>query len=209
MRKQGAVGWVCLVIGLAATGATARAQSEPHGEEASDDARANVELSIGVLPTLLAAVGSPGVGSLGGLGSGLVFHPALDVGFALDRSTLLVVGLSGSYTQLANTSAYSVSVPLSVLWYLEPPRVGHVMPMLRVGGWLGLAHADEPASIAIESYTGGLLARGGITWLVARSLAVRGEVGVRAGASYSGSNGQAAYSGSIGLDASIALVLRV
>ena len=54
-----------------------------------------------------------GLGALGGLGAGPIL-PTLDVGVALDRSTYLVMGLSGSYYNNSSIS-YTLNIPISML----------------------------------------------------------------------------------------------
>lgn len=218
MRDVISVAAVCLVMGGACVG-RARAQDEaesaPAPVPAAEDASASVELSLSLSPTFLLALGAmqfgatgSGVGALGGLGglsSGPIL-PMLDVGFALDRSVYLVLGLSGAYYGGVGVS-YALSVPVSVLWYLEPPRVGRVMPMLRVGIAGGYAHA-EMGGQAYDAFSLGGLVRGGITWLADRAIALRAELGVHGGASESEGLGPV-VSGTIGLDAVVAVVLRV
>lgn len=218
MRDRGiAKAVVCLAAMWLVGAGDARAQ-----DVADEGAPASVELSLSVAPTALLALGGLQNGGLAGLGgtSGLggvgalsgLLAPQLDVGVALDRSTYLVVGVSGSFRD-GEPSSYSLAVPLGVLWYLETPRVGRVMPMLRIGVAGYLSHQDLPPSLAsgpIESFGAQALARGGITWLIERHFALRAEVGVRGGAGAMQLPGVgSAVTGSIGLDALVGIVLRV
>ncbi len=222
---------VIAVICLACLGSsgTARADDEgplPAVSEPSDevpapaaDARASVELSLSVSPQLLLGRLLPGVVGLSGIG-GLVggtgglgnlgdpsFPLILDVGFALSDESFLVVGLGGGFFEADGMSSYRVSVPLSVLVYLETPRVGRVLPTLRIGGVFGWSEADSGAAHqALVSAS--LLARGGVTWMAERWLALRAEVGLNGGV-VSTVIGQNLTSGSVGFEASLALVLRI
>lgn len=204
---------VCLVELWVGGAAQARAQ-----DVEDEGAPASVELSFSLAPSALLALGArsgTGLGGLAGLGngglSGLV-APQLDAGFALDRSTYLVVGLSGSFLD-GSTPSYGLAVPLGVLWYLETPRVGRVLPMLRVGVALSYFHQDVPPSLgsgSAESFGAQGIVRGGLTWLIERHLALRAEIGVRGGAERMQMPGLgSAVSGSIGLDALVGVVLRV
>ncbi|MFO0681595.1 MAG: hypothetical protein U0234_06075 [Sandaracinus sp.] len=217
MRDRGIAKVVVCLLGLWVSGpARARAQDAAHEDE---DASASVELALSMAPSALLALGggqSGGLGGLAGLGgtggvSGL-FAPQLDAGFALDRCTLLVVGISGSFRD-GPQPGYGLSVPVGVLWYLETPRLGRVMPMLRVGAVLSVSHQDLPPSLAsgaIETFGAQALARGGITWLPARRVAIRAEIGVRGGADTTQLPGLGNVVGaSLGLDALVGVVLRV
>lgn len=215
MGRQIAVANVCLLLGaLAAGGGASTAYAQTPIDEG---APASVELSLSVSPAALMFFGSmqlplgtsgAGLGSLGGL-----LLPQLDVGIALDRTTFLVLGVAGAFHDGA-TPGFSVNAPLGLLWYLEPPRVGQVMPMLRIGLMPYATHEAQPPGspyAAIESYGAFALVRGGITWLPDRHLAVRAEVGLRGGAGTSqGPTGALdGASGSLGMDALVGVVLRV
>lgn len=217
MRETISVAVVCLlVVGACAERASAQ-EDVPRATPQDDDASASAELSLSISPTFLLALGAMqfgaagggGVAGLGGLGglSAAPILPTLDVAVALDRSVFLAMGLSGSFFGSEGGASYALSVPVSVLWYLEPPRVGRVMPMLRVGVAGSYAHA-EMGGQRYEAYSLGGLVRGGITWLPDRVIGVRAELGVRGGAGESEGLG-GAVSGSIGLDATVGIVLRV
>jgi hypothetical protein len=204
---------VCLVILVAASAraqdsATALAPSAPRERDAS----ASVELSLSVSPSALMALAAVQLGgsSTGGLGGLPLFTPRLDLGIYVDRSVVLTVGVSGSYRD-APQSAYSVSVPLSVLWYLETPRVGAVMPTFRLGVGLSYSHLVLPPGVGapVDALSGSLTAYGGITWLAARNLALRAEVGGMGSLGWSAEPGGPAISGALGLAAQLAVVLRV
>jgi hypothetical protein len=192
---------VCLVLGAAAS-AAAQETSGP-----DDGAPASVEMSLSVAPVGLLSItalnfGGTGTPGLGGLG---MLQPTLDVAFALDRSLLFAVGLGVSASSSPSGDDVSVSLPLSLLWYLEPPRVGRVMPMLRIG--VDLGYANWTAVTTLESYRLGALARGGITWLADRCIGIRAELGLRGGAWVSDSEDVVAAS--VGLDALVGVVLRL
>lgn len=221
MRESIAVAAVCLLVVMCSAG---RARAEEEDEQAQgttrdDGAPASVELALSVQPTGLLALasmqlvggvgsgtGTGGLGALGGVGAALT--PTLDVGIALDPSVLLVLGVGASYRDGAGAS-YALSVPIAVLWYLAPPRVGHVMPMLRVGAALGYAHAQEPTGPELASWSVGAVVRGGLTWLPARELGVRAEVGARGGVSDTTGALNSGFGASLGLDAIVSLVLRL
>jgi hypothetical protein len=218
MRDRGiAKAIVCLVVaglgGWSAEVPVAAAQ-----DPADEGAPAAVELSLSIAPTALLALGGPqgalaGLGGVGGLGAlTTLLTPQLDAGFAIDRATYFVVGVSGSFRD-GDQPGYNVAVPLGVLWYLETPRVGRLMPMLRVGVTPYLSHQELPPSVSlapIESFGAQALVRGGLTWLLDRHFALRAEIGVRGGAGALQVPGTAnAVSGFLGFDALVGLVLRV
>jgi hypothetical protein len=215
MRVWIAVGVVCLVLGGArSASAQAEAQGDAESRPTPDDgATASVEMSLSIAPTGLLALaslqfsggaGTPGLGGLGGVG---FLQPTLDVGFTIDRNLLFVAGVAAQgSTHDGGTSSLGVSLPLSLLWYLETPRVGHVMPMLRVGVQLAYEHWEDVSYGVMESYALGALARGGITWLADRCIGIRAELGLRGAASVWT---QSSVGGTIGLDALVGVVIRV
>jgi hypothetical protein len=209
---------VVVVICLMALVVTARARAQEEPAPAPDDAHASVEASLSVAPQLLIArlLPSSASGALGGLGSGssglgnlgdVWFPLTIDVAFALAPSAFFAVGLSGSYSEVSEASSLAVSIPLSVLLYLEEPRVGRVLPTLRVGGTFGY-YVSANAVDRTEVVAGNLFARGGLTWMAARWIALRAEIGLVGGVTASLSGWSYAY-GSIGFDGSLAVVLRV
>lgn len=194
---------VCLMVSLAS--APARAQGEA-SEPAQDDGRASVELSLSVAPQLVLA-GASGLGGLGGLGNaGSPLPVGLDIAFALVPTTLLAIGISANVNDMQSFSSWNVQVPLSLLFYLDTPRVGAVLPTVRVGGILGYSSLTAE-SLRSQMLSGHLLVRGGITWLALRCLALRAEIGVDGGVTAALSEGSTW--GSLGLDASVAVVLRI
>ena len=195
MRTSIAVGVVCLALGTASA-----ASAQEQEQERDEGAPASVEMSLSISPTFLLNVfqlGSSGVGGLGGL-----LQPVLDVGFTIDPRLLLVVGVMASLSDTGGGTSVFATVPMSLLWYLETPRVGHVMPMLRVGVSVGYAQYGGG-----ETYELGALARGGITWLADRCIGIRAEMGLHGGVWAEGEGGAA--SGLLGLDALASVVLRV
>jgi hypothetical protein len=204
---------ICVVLLVPSSLAHAQ-EGEPlpsEGIAADDDARASVEMSLSVSPEAILAggLGSGGLGSggLGGLANGAYFPLALDFGFALAPATFLVVGLGGSYSEGETVSSWQLSVPLSVLFYLEEPRVGRVLPTFRVGAtvsWFGARQGPDSYDYA----SGRVLARGGVTWMAARWIALRAEVGASGGVSAL-TSGSDFTTFSFGLEASLAVVLRV
>jgi hypothetical protein len=207
---------VCLVF----LGGSARASAQDAASALASpapparDASACVELALSVSPTALLSMLAVqfSSSSVGGLGTSIApaFTPRFDVGIYLDRALVLTAGLAGSYHDLPQTS-YSFSVPLSLLWYLEPPRIGAIMPTLRIGCGFSYGHLDLPpgVGIAVESIGGSLSAYGGITWLATRNLALRAEVGGAASIAWSEQPVGQTWAGALGLAGQVAVVLRV
>jgi hypothetical protein len=195
------------------------AAAQERSESTPDDGSpADVELSLSISPSLAlfgAASQLGGAGALGGLGGtgalgglGVVFSPVLDVGIAIDPSVLFVVGASGAFSDAPGTS-FGVTVPFGFLWYLEPPRVGRAMPMLRTMASVGYSRAEIAPGNDAESYAIGLLARGGLTWLPCRELGLRAEIGLHGTGSRSSFAGEARFAIGVGMDALIGLVMRL
>lgn len=162
------------------------------------------ELSLGVAPTLGGLVGLGGTGGLAGLqGAGLV-PIALDVGLPLGSRALLTVGGSFSYAESSGAYAVGVQIPISVLCYLDRPRAGAFVPLLRV---IARGTFNEMGSPAFG--TSGLLAlgagaRGGLTYFFADALALRLELGAGIDAAFAPSMTSVA----LDLESAITLVLR-
>lgn len=206
---------ICLALSMFAVRARADVGDATTDEASAplpDEARASAELSLSVAPQFLLdrALPPSGVGGLGGNPGGLggfSLPLIIDVGLALAPETFLVVGLSGGLVEASGGASWQVNLPLSVLVYLETPRVGSVLPTLRVGGVLGWYGADFDGE-RVELLTGRLLVRGGVTWLAARWLALRAEIGANGGVS-GALDGPSYVVGSFGFEGSLALVLRV
>lgn len=168
---------LCIAISsLTLVPAPARADalsSEPTPDP-SEPSTPSMELSIGLTPTL-------GIAGLGGLGNGLGLGlaPSIDVGLMLDPRVALVLGGQLLAYDSDAVSGGSVWIPLLVQVYLDAPRVGAVIPTIRVGVVGRVFGLDE-----IAVYGGGVRLAGGITWLADRWLALRLEVGGSVDASY-------------------------
>ncbi|MDQ3037612.1 MAG: hypothetical protein M3Y87_34780 [Myxococcota bacterium] len=158
----------------------------------------SAELSIGVSPML-------GLGGLGGLanGVGLALVPSIDVALMLDPRVALVLG--GQFSaQSAETfgSGVGVWVPLLLQVYLDEPRVGAIVPTIRVG-----IVAQYFGSEGFQAYGGGARLSGGVTWIADRWLALRLEVGGGVDAMYGEVDRWVQVSGS--LDARGSVVIRL
>lgn len=163
--------------------------------EHADEVSPSIELSLGI---------SPSLGWIpGGLGSVVPWiAPRLDIGFAIDERVWLV--LSGAFVYSSNNVSgdwLSMRIPLNIQVYLDDPRVGSVVPILRVG-----IHGTLSESTGYQSYGLGVQASGGIAWIASRWLALRIEIGGYVSGS-AGGNDEILVNG--GFDALGALALRL
>lgn len=164
---------------------------------------ARFELSLGVAPTLGGLLGL-GAAGLGGLqGAGLV-PIALDVGLPLGSRTLLTVGGSFAYSETSGTYGVTVQVPLSVLCYLDRPRAGAFVPLVRVLARGAFVEMGAPGLASSGMLALGAGARGGLTYFFADALALRLELGAGVDASFA----SAWTSVTLDLESAITLVLR-
>lgn len=165
-----------VLLPLASAQSSARADAPlsdpttvPEPPAAAPSSSPSAELSIGVSPML-------GLGGLGGAGlanGGVGLAPSIDVGVLLDPRVALVLG-GQLFAQDSSGlgSSVHVTVPLLVQVYLDAPRVGAIVPTLRVGV-IGRYHGHD----VFSGYGAGARLSGGITWLADRWLALRLEVG--------------------------------
>lgn len=204
-----AVGVVCVAsfspaLARADEGASAlSSQRELDGEGAMEsepiEPSASVELSMGVSPSIGYASGLAGLAGLGNPFAPMIM-PTFDVALALERRVWLVLG--GGFSLMASDGETwsGASVPVLVQVYLDEPRLGTVVPTLRVG-------VVGSFSSAAEQLVLGLTARvsGGVTWLTSRWIALRLEIGGSVGGFVADAGGY--LSGS--LDAHGSLVMRL
>lgn len=164
VRMTHALALVLVVIGsvLAPSGARAQEDAAALGAPGEVPAPVSIELSVGVTPML----GLGGLGSTGGLGLGLA--PSADLAIGIDPRIALVIG--GSVH--ASEQWVSAQIPLLVQAYLAEPRLGSLVPTVRAGV-VGIYSGEG----GLAAYGGGVRASGGVTWLAARWIALRLEVG--------------------------------
>ena len=226
-RRRLVRGWVVasLLIGtLMPSGTSAQsaveALDEPRPRETlatdADPALANVdephldepqrfELSFGLAPTLggLAGLAGVGLGGLGGLQGMIGLPVAMDLAIPLGSRALLSIGGTGAYAEIGTTSSFAVQLPVSVLAYLDRPRAGAFVPIVRVqlrGSYSELR--SDLASSAMLALGAG--ARGGLTYLFDDAVAIRAELG----AGIDGMMAASQASISLRLESSFTLVLR-
>lgn len=187
--------------GDVAVAAESAAPDETTDETTDEPAR--FELSLGVTPTLGGLMGLSSAGALGGLqGAGLI-PVAVDVGFPLGSRALLTLGGGGSYFDTSGGHALSLHVPVSLLCYLDQPRAGAFVPLLRVlarGSFSEMSSGD----VSVSTLGLGAGARGGLTYFFADALALRLEVGAAVDAAFSAPSTSIA----VDLESAITLVLR-
>jgi hypothetical protein len=194
------------ILALACVPSIARADaltSTPAPEpDVPAPASPSLELSVGVRPVL----GLGGLGGLAGNGLGLGLMPTVDVGVMLDPRVALVVGgqlwARDAESGAGLSSGFSVWVPLLLQIYLDEPRVGAIVPTMRIGV-LGHFYGVE----SVEGYGGGARLSGGITWLADRWIALRLEVGGEVDVSYAEADSSIWIHGA--LDARGSVVMRL
>lgn len=167
------------------------------------DEPARFELSLGVTPTLGGLLGLSGTGALGGLQGAGLLPVAVDVGFPLGSRALLTLGGGGSYFETPGGQAVSLHLPISLLCYLDRPRAGAFVPLVRVLA-RGTFSEMSTTDFTVSSLGLGAGVRGGLTYFFHEALALRLEVGGAVAAGFSPSSTSVA----LDLESAITLVLR-
>jgi len=164
------------------------------------------ELSFGLAPTLGGLAGLAGIGGLGGLGGlqGMIGLPvAMDLGVPLGSRALLSIGGAGTYAESGTSASFAVQLPISVLVYLDRPRAGAFVPIVRVQ--LRGSYAELRSDLASSAMLAlGAGARGGLTYLFDDAVAKR--AGLAAG--LDGAMREVHTSVGLRLESSFTLVLR-
>lgn len=154
---------------------------------ALEPAPASAELSLGLSPS--GALGFPG----------FAFFTDVDVGLVVDPRVVLVLG---GWFVVSDQQYEHVQIPLSVVLYLDEPRIGAIVPTLRVGIFgQYLAMGD------LESLGGGARLGAGITWIADRFVALRLEMLGSAQLSYTPYAEQTQVTGWLGARGSV--VVRI
>jgi len=175
-------------------------------EPGDPDEPERFELSFGIAPTLGGLAGLGGIGGLGGLAGlqGMFGMPvAMDLAIPLGSRALLGLGGAGTYAESGDASSFALQLPLSVLAYLDRPRAGAFVPIVRVllRGTYSQLRDGLGGSMMLALGAG---ARGGLTYVFDDAIAMRAELG--AGIDVAMAEGYTSVA--LRLESSLTLVLR-